>query len=369
MQITGAGDMLHAFKGVTARNEPIRIQRRPAPGVSNAIVCDTVRSLTEEHLVKLPFWLFGAYQELFFGRNYESSNFIMTYLNALFKSTLKTEFEGKSVEDVMAYLRTYNVPHEEEYTNNKWNITDATGNNINSLIKLVESDYVNRAISDRKFDEFEFTKRNVPYFLLWKRPASESSNFMLNFKVPFDLYYLYFRNLLLHFILSEGRFDNVKLVQVFADGDAKNILDVNINGSTDEESVKIYTKHRTYLRCHPTKEYIKIAMLDIYDPSGIAWDTSFLDPVGEGFLLNCIVYSRDHPFGKPPADILYVDEMKKIIKRNKLEILAILLGEVEIPDTTAEEKAAFMTLQSEIVGSNRSNVFLTLFYLFNLEYD
>ena len=383
-KVTGAFDIIKTFQGkkeVKGVDEDIIIQarKRPKKDSGNAIFCapqvnekpinDTMLSI--EKLEKLPFWLFGAYQVLFFGKNYYYEEKVMLYLNELFSSILQNEFAGKTIDNIMEFLKTKDVPYQDEYYNNPWTATHTAGGEAKSFLDLVILEY-QKGPNKKTFKTNAFTKRNVPYNFLWKENSNETNNIMSKLKKSISIYYNYFANIIHIFLaLQEKSTVNFKYVQAFADVDSKTILNPSVDRRIpdDESSKLIYTDNPTYQSCHPTKDNVNIAIYNIYKDSTKKIDFSeFIDQTNH--LMNCIKYEYDpeKKIKKLSSTTELLPNIKKLKKVNKLQILATLLKEVEIPSEPADEKKAFEDIMVEIQSYDRSDIFMLMSVLLNGKY-
>lgn len=373
MVMTGTAQMLTTLSG-----GGVRVQARPAGVVpvtssNNAINCDPVVNLAVSDMIKLPFWFFGVYQTLFFGPSYAATPGIMKYIDTTFRNSLGSSYipvsggsAGLFLESVMDFLKSKTVPNAAMYTTVPWSIISASGNTITSLIDLANEEIVNDAVVPARFENFEFTKTDVPYYIMWKPNTTDDDSFMKKYKVPFYAYYQYFKQLLIHFTrVSANAFVEVG---AFADDDAKSILNLNPTGGMfDDPTKKIYADHPDYLQCRPTKTFLHIGLMNIASNTGQPLSTAILDSENQNYVQHCADYAPSHPFGKPTVTNPAVELMRKIIKRNKLEIIVILLKEVDVPTDT--DAATFNALLDMMTGRTRGERFLILFYLLNLDYS
>lgn len=368
MILTGTTQMLDTFSGnktIGGVIRPIIPQSRPPPGPNNAIICVNPAGLSESNLKKLPFWFFGAYQSLFFGKKYASRLFVMKYLHSLFEYTLGEEYAGRNpqtIENIMEYLQAQPVPHANEYQNQPWSAKDADGNNVESLLEVIMLDYEKDQVVNLHFKKFPFTKRSVPYNFLWKRDADENNNFSKTFSLSLNSYFYYFSFVFQFFLDAEAK--KLKSVQAFVDVDSKTILNLNKEQiNPDDATTLLYANNPTFQRCRPTVQSLHLGIFSFGSSKN---NTGIVDQ--ENYLVNNIVYDTSHPLGKLPSTLDIVKNMKILIKRNKMEIIATLLKEVEVPAEPAKEKKAFEEILEEIKDYSRSDRFMLIFILLNAEY-
>lgn len=366
--VTGSSDMINIFSGTNnsgVRQIPIMV--RPA-GTQNQVVCDVEYS--KEMLERFPFWFFGPYQTLFFGTDLKRVEF---YLDAMFKHNLPEIYKIKqTIPEIMADFKKIIVPNDTELRNKPWSTKDITNHTITSLVDL----HLNvEQVNNYKFNQFPITK-DVPYYLMYTSAPSSTNNLMKDFSIKFTIYYNYFSMLLEAFFMNTPKAPGVPPAMImtasgaFADSDSKSILANGISPTTDEESQKIYAnpEYKTYARCKLTTGPLSLQIFNLSE-GGIKESVQIFDAKNYTFLSNYveIFYDKSRGVKIPTPEKELITITKKIIRRNKLEIIAIILEEVDIPSDS--DRDTFIRILDILKDRTRSDRFIILHYLLSLKYN
>lgn len=380
---SNSGSIRNTMRGLNPNGDKIDVPMKPirnidlASGV-NGITCNVpIPDITEEEMERLPFWFLGAYQNLFFGNIWQYIRDDQMYVYQVLISTFDEKFvRYYGIVEIMRMLSTKKINNIES---NDWSNT-INGMVVNNLLIFlyianriimpevgITEAYLSGVPEDVQLTYNSRITSNIPYFIYYKKTTT-SQGAMQFLNVEFDLYLSYFSDITAMFgaktLSSTYTIEDVSYYVDETYG-MRNIFDTSLSASPPS-SITNNSVLSSYVYCRPTDAPIPINIFLVKTRDNI--DRVFFGDGRENlYLFHYVVYME--PASKVAyEDVVTNDEknmLKLLHKKNKLEIISVLLGAVEPqPDDARTEFNALLTSFNNLDISER---FLCLYWLMRLE--
>lgn len=347
-------------------------------------------SIQLDELFRLPFFVMGRYQQLFFGTLYQQQNIFRRYLHMLFSSIIPETYSTITLNDLMHYLRTEVILFNEKqlYGTDEYflkaevmneetrNFEFCTLRSLAEIINLEMGVYNFKPITYYHFEHFEIT-RYVPYFILYDvLPTTKKSAMELcgrNFEVYLDHFrtiikLMYGRPFFQHWYSTLPKTKFIQS-QEFADRKTKSIMST-VPANKRNASLFNARYYDSYNLITPSSNYLKFYtfLLESMMPMDI---NVFIFTDGE-YLLNHAEYNNIkmmHPSKKSAeGQSLLVLNVSRLFKHvNKLIVIAVLLEELAIPND--QYTSLFQRVLLGLEQYTRSERFFFISCIINLRFD